>query len=562
MKWNATRLERWSVRTDVGVGAIAMAAFALLIAENTDFGVSHSLFFRRANLTVMTLFAVDVLVRLLAEKDRRRALWRSLPDLIVFAPLIQFILGIESTPFWMLVRQAVIVLMLISRSRRAGRLMRLLRLQPAQMMAFSFLGAIGFGVALLMLPASTATVDRMPLVDALFTASSAVCVTGLIVEDTAMFFTPFGKAVLVGLIQVGGLGIMTFSVTLIVLAGRAIPLKRQVELQNMLEHESLADTGRMIRFIVGMTFAVEAAGALALAALWAGRFDSAAALAGHAVFHAVSAFCNAGFSTFSDSLTAFADDPATLSVISLLIIVGGLGFFAVRDLVRRLRPGAGERRRPLRIQTRVALWVSLLLILAGAAALVATERGPGAGTGALRALFQSISARTAGFNTVEIGALSSAGLLTLMLLMFVGGSPGSTAGGIKTTTFAVLWVAAISGFRRRPLPELYRRSLPFDLVTRAVGVFLLGLTAVAASAAVLMAVEDLPFRDILFETISAFATVGLSTGITPDLSPAGRLILSALMFLGRVGPLTLAYAFMTERRPPGVRYPTERIMIG
>jgi trk system potassium uptake protein TrkH len=285
----------------------------------------------------------------------------------------------------------------------------------------------------------------------------------------------------------------------------------------------------------------------------------------HAVFHSVSAFCNAGFSTFSDSLMRFSGDTWTNLAICALIIAGGVGFAAGSDLVGSARRKFALR---LRVQTKIVLSVSAVLIGIGALGLLAFEPSLGAGTdgppqSVLIALFQSVSARTAGFNTCTIGALSNSSLLLIMLLMFIGASPGSTGGGIKTTTFAVLWAGMMNGFTQRTRVEIFRRTIPPETILKAMSLLVFTLALVAAAALMLMVAEgDKPMRDVLFEVVSAIGTVGLSTGITPDLSPAGKAIITALMFVGRLGPLTVAYAFLHQRKQANYTYAEERVMIG
>ncbi|MEA3365345.1 MAG: TrkH family potassium uptake protein, partial [Candidatus Hydrogenedentes bacterium] len=431
-----------------------------------------------------------------------------------------------------------------------------------------FLGTIGVGSVLLMLPAATTSGERLPLVDAIFTATSAVCVTGLIVEDTATYFSTFGQLIILSLIQIGGLGIMTFSVAVAVLLGKPMNVGQRAALQNTLDHESLAGVRSLIRFIVVMTFSFELAGAVLLFFSWHGHFGSASSAAYHSLFHAVSAFCNAGFSTFSDSLRGFQSNLGVNTVICGLIVFGGLGFVVIQSLLTAVQNRYhGKPRNRLRIQTVVVIRLTLVLIVAGAVLVYLVERsgllgGMTTRDAMLGSVFQSITARTAGFNTVDIGRLSSATLFALIVLMFIGASPGSTAGGIKTTTVACLWAAIMASLRSRPYVEIRRRTIPTDSVYKAVTLLCIAILAVIVFTLALLCTENQPFLDVLFEAVSAFGTVGLSVGVTPELSMGGRILITMLMFIGRLGPLTIAYAMLPARAKVQYKYAEERIMIG
>jgi trk system potassium uptake protein TrkH len=552
------------------IGIVALAAFLLLIVELGGYFADYAHLFRLANLSILALFMIHVILRFLRAPDKRKHLRRNWLDAIVFIPLIQFVGGIQHTPAWIIVWQAVIVVMLLSRARRTKNLFAHLGLRPAQIMIASFAFTIGIGAILLMLPAATTTGAGAPLVDAFFTAASATCVTGLAVRDTATYFSPFGQAVILVLIQLGALGIMTFSVALAVLVKKRVEMQRQIEMQEMLDQDTIASMRDLVAFIVKMTFAIEALGAVALFFAWRGALGGGPATAWHAVFHSISAFCNAGFSTMSDSLVRFAGDIGTNAAIVALIMFGGFGFTVVRDIIGNFRGryfSRGHRVLSLRVQTKIVLSASFGLVAAGAALFYALERnGVLAGLGVkdriLVSIFQSITTRTAGFNTCDVGALSSATLMLAIILMFVGASPGSTGGGIKTTTVAVLWAAVASGLRKEPYAQLYRRTVPLEVIQKAASVLVISLIVVLGFTLALLSFEPKPFRDVIFETVSAFGTVGLSTGITGDLTARGRVAITLLMFLGRLGPLTIAYAFLRARKPAHYRYAEERVMIG
>lgn len=557
-------------RFDFFIGAVSFLAFLLLMAQLSGHWGEYAHFFQLANLGILGLFLFDVIVRFIFSPRKKAHIRGHWFDLIVFIPLILLVRGIQETQFYLIVWQAAIVVMLTSRIRRAGKFISMLGLKPAQLMFASFAAAIGVGSTLLMLPAATTSGTGAPLIDALFTSTSAVCVTGLIVRDTATYYTTFGQIVILGLIQVGALGILTFSVSLAILVKRRVEMQRQLEMQEVLDQDTLLSIRELITFIVFMTFAFELAGATALFFAWRGNFASDAATAYHAVFHSVSAFCNAGFSTFTDNLMGFRRDLATNAIIIVLISFGGFGFTVVRDLLLNFRESHLRRSRrilSLRVQTKIVILVSFILVAGGAIFFYFIERNASlAGLGFAErvtvSLFQSVTARTAGFNTCDFGTLSAPMLMIFIILMFIGASPGSTGGGIKTTTIAVLWAVIISGLRKSPYAQLYRRTIPNEIIHKALSVFLISLFIVLAFCLLLLYLEPLPFASIIFEAVSAFGTTGLSTGVTGQLTPAGKIAITILMFTGRLGPLTLAYAFLRMRKMADYRYAEERIMIG
>jgi len=519
-------------KIDLLIGIIALFAFFLLLAELSSLFAAYAGLIRVMNVTILFLFILDVSLRFFLSKDKSRHFRENWLDLIVFIPLIRFLPGIEQTAFFVILWQLVIILMLVSRVRRANKLVTLLSLKPAQLMVTSFSFAIGMGAILLMLPLASASGEKTSLLDALFTATSATCVTGLIVKDTASHFSFFGQTVILALIQIGGLGILNVK--------------------------------DLVLFIVKMTVFFELIGALVLFFLWQGRFESKLTCVYYALFHSVSAFCNAGFSTFTDSLMRFSQDTWTNFTIMALIILGGLGFTVVKDLFDSLRKKKAVR---FRVQTKVVLIVSFSLIVAGTIGFYLLENhhsliGLKTKDKILVSFFQSVTSRTAGFNTCNISGLSTATLFMIMILMFVGGSPGSTAGGIKTTTVAVLAAAMVSGFRQKQESELYRRTIPFEVVRKAFSVFLISLFIVAAFFLLLLYIEQERFPDLMFEAVSAFGTVGLSTGATALFSQKGKIVVTLLMFIGRMGPLTITYAFLQPRKPPRYSYAEERVMIG
>lgn len=442
---------------------------------------------------------------------------------------------------------------------------------PLRLLLGSFLLLIAVGTLLLKLPAATPPDQPITWIDALFTATSAACVTGLAVRDTGTGFTAFGQAILLLLFQLGGLGVMTLSLFILSLLRGKMSLAHRSILEQTLVTSAGLRLWPILRLVFAFTFGVEALGALVLFGLFAARMPPAEA-AWQAVFHSVSAFCNTGFSLFHDSLISFRGDAGVVLTLSVLIILGGLGFFTIYDL-------AESRRQRFRISfhTKLALVVSAALTVFGALAIGVLEwrhgfAGMAAEESILAALFQSITTRSAGFTTVDLGLLTPGTLFVLMFLMFIGGAPGSCAGGIKTTTFGVLVLAAfatlrgrqnVSAFGRTLTPETVARTLVVALaavLVTAAGLF--ALVLLEASGGTLEAERSL-FVDYTFETLSALATAGLSTGITTQLEPASRVLVAALMFIGRLGTLTVAIALAGgDLRKRDFRYPEEDVMVG
>jgi trk system potassium uptake protein TrkH len=442
-----------------------------------------------------------------------------------------------------------------------------LEVRPARTAAMGFFAAIVAGTVLLSLPVSVVHLEQLSLLDALFTATSAVTVSGLIVYDPGSFHTGFGQSVLLGLIQLGGIGTMAASASLVILAGRRLRLRSAAALQESMDLETVGHVRGQLRTIVGMTLAAEVLGALALYAFW--RDDPRVAVPWFdALFHAVSAFCNAGFSTFSSGLVPLRESLGTNLVIAGLIVVGGLGFPVVRVL-GHLAVGGWRTRQAVRLSlhARLALLTAGTLLVSGTlmflllewqrtlAPLTWPSRFVAAG-------FLSVTARTAGFNTLDTAALAPATLWLLMLLMFVGGNPGSTAGGIKTTTFATVVATFWGTLRGRPHVEAFRRTIPDEQVTKALALLGISTAVIAAGVTALLATQAGEPLALVFEAVSAFGTVGLSTGVTSTLNGLGKTVIIGLMFVGRTGPLTLAFALAARRVSTAVTYPAEKVMIG
>ena len=436
------------------------------------------------------------------------------------------------------------------------------RITTFQIIAFGFLGFILLGTLLLMLPFSSREPGSVGFADCLFTATSAVCVTGLVVRDTASTWTMFGQAVLLLMIQVGGLGVVTAAVSLSFMSGRKIGLMQRSTMQESIAAPQVGGIVRLTKFIVGTTFAIELAGALLLLPSFAADFGFPRGL-WYALFHSVSAFCNAGFDLMGirapfSSLTDYTWHPAVNLVLILLITAGGIGFLVWHDIREH-----SFRLKHYRLQSKIVLITSAVLVLVPFLWITFFEMGEYPLTARLLpALFQSVTLRTAGFNTVDLSRISAGGQSLMILWMLVGGSPGSTAGGMKTTTLAVLFMTALAVFRRKEQTECLGRRVGDDAVRHAVCILVMYFVLFFASGLVISRVENLPLLTCLFETASAVGTVGITLGITSGLSLFSRGILVVLMFLGRVGGLTLIYAAQPVRRESGSALPLEKVTVG
>ena len=440
------------------------------------------------------------------------------------------------------------------------------RSTPAQLIALSFAATIAVGTILLALPAAHAPGHEVGLLDALFTSTSAVCVTGLVVVDTGSAFSLFGKLVIMLLIQAGGLGILTLGTLVALASGRRIGFRERLGLQAQVNIGQVGGIVRLIRRIFLVVFGVEIAGAVLLYLPFA-RVEGPGRGAFFAAFHSISAFNNAGFGFYADSLTRFLRDPLLNATILALIVLGGLGFMVIINVASHFRRG---RRVPLTLHSKVVLAGTGLLIAIGTVVILAFEWTNPATLAHLpfpdklmAALFQSITPRTAGFNTLNIAQLRPATLMFTMLLMFIGGNPGSTAGGIKTVTFLVLVGSAWSLSRGHGELTLFERRIASQAAVKASAIALLGVLLVGAAVTGLTLTDpDKSLLQLGFESVSAFGTVGLSTGITAALSSAGKLIIIALMYLGRLGPLTLALALMERQPERRIKYPEDDVVIG
>jgi len=450
---------------------------------------------------------------------------------------------------------------------------RKLNLNPPQMIAISFLVIITFGTCILLLPWATRG-ESLNVVDALFTAVSAVCVTGLTVVDISQNFTPFGQIVVLTLIQMGGLGIMTFSTFFLYLLGRRISIRGREVIDSTFMTTPVQNIGSLLRRIMMLVFVIEGVGVVLLTLSWMRYFPFPQALY-HGFFHAISAFCNAGFSLFSTSFEQFQLDPFINFVSMALIILGGLGFVVLIDFKNRWSRSSGPIRR-LSFHTKVVCSVAFFLIFISAFFLFYVERihslsAYAPNSGFLIALFQSVTARTAGFNTISISRLSNGGCFILMFLMFIGAAPGSCGGGVKVSTLGILVAMFISRLRGQDESHIFYHTIPRETISKALTIVISAVILIAVIFMGLLFSENWNtpveqsrghFVELLFETISAFGTVGLSMGVTPTLSTIGRILITILMFVGRLGPLTMAVVLTRPVSRGKFRYARGEVMIG
>ncbi|WP_412749956.1 TrkH family potassium uptake protein [Krasilnikovia sp. M28-CT-15] len=436
---------------------------------------------------------------------------------------------------------------------------------PARLVVLGFAVAVLLGSALLSLPFATESGRSAPLMTAVFTATSAVCVTGLVVVDTGTYWSGFGEVVILGLIQIGGFGIMTLASLLGLLVSRRLRMRMQLGAQAETKAIGVGEVRRVVFGVVRVSLAVEALVAVVLTWRFADGYGEAWGRAAYlGVFHAVSAFNNAGFGLFSDSLMRFVADPFVCLPIDTAVIIGGLGFPVLFELRRELR-----RPRRWSIHTKITVVMTVVLLTGGWVAVSAAEwsnpgtlGGLGTGGKLLAGLTTAVMTRTAGFNSLDVAQFTDVTLLMHDVLMFIGGGSAGTAGGIKVTTFALLGFVILAEVRGNPTVHALGRRLPADVQRQALTVALLSVTTVTASAVALLALTSFRLDQVLFEVTSAFATVGLTTGITAQVGTPGHVILILLMFIGRLGPITAAAALALRQRTRRYERPEERIIVG
>lgn len=490
---------------------------------------------------------------------------------IIYADLVMLIMGAlllfyqaKFVIFFLLIRQTYFILTYFIFNAFEGKFYRLLASNPPVTLMLSFLGLIAVGTFLLMLPASSQSGYVTPFVDALFTSTSATCVTGLIVKDTPVYFSVFGQIVILLLIQLGGLGIMTVSTAFALVLGQRLNLKLENVMHSVVSGSPSIDIFQLLKNIVYVTAIIEMAGAAILYFRFIQDMQPLKAFY-FSVFHSISAFCNAGFALFSDNMMTYVGSITINLGITLLIILGGIGFSVVIDLYRYFTSRARNKR--LNLHSKLVLVTSAMLLLGGMIAYFMAEykvsmAGFTVPDRLLASWFQSVTTRTAGFNTIDVSRLSPASILVSLVLMFIGASPGSTGGGIKTTTFAVLILSLTSMLKGKKDLSTFNRKISLNNYREATSLITLAAILVFGVIFIMMLIEPFSFEKIAFEAFSAFGTVGLSMGITPSLSFTGKLLITLLMYIGRIGPLTIIYALSISRRQTNIEFAEEKIAIG
>ena len=573
-------LPRWRkwLRGALRIGGLA--ALASLIAEfGFDLSGATKSVLHAVDVAVFAIFVADVLAKIIVGGEPVRRHWLELLLVALMVASIfwaaAFTSGRTLTRIYIVAMQLYLFVRLLLELARANEKLSAKAARPEWLLLGSFLLLIGAGTALLMMPKCRAEgAAPWRFVDALFTSTSAACVTGLTVRDTGSEFSMRGQAVVLGLIQLGGLGIVTIAMFITFLQRRRLELREMTLVRDMLNVQALGSLGRFLGYMLVITLVAELSGAAIL--------YHATGKAWWSIFHSISAFCNAGFALDRDSLVPCARMPQILLTVAGLIVLGGIGFPVLLDLlsfelqslpfVRRLRStlrGGPEDRPPSRLSlhTKLALAATALLIVGGAALFHISEaKGVLAAQSppeqVMTSLFQSVTTRTAGFNTVDIAALKDPTLLLFIVLMLIGASPVSTGGGMKTTTAAVLLLTVGAMIKNREPVEAFGRTIPRRIVNAAVAIVSMYVVATLVVTTLLLATQPQgKFLSLLFEAVSALGTVGLSAGGTSTLDDTGRLVICAAMFVGRVGPLAILWTFLS--RPPGLQYeyPEEPVVV-
>ena len=437
-----------------------------------------------------------------------------------------------------------------------------IQLNPPRILALGFATLILIGAILLNLPMASKNGESIGFVNSLFTSASAVCVTGLVVVNTAEHWSLFGQIVIISLIQMGGLGFMTMATIVAMLMGKKISLKERLVIKEQLNQDNISGLVRLTRYVVFSTFLIELIGAILLSTRFIPKFGKITGL-WYSLFHSISAFCNAGFDIMGESIVPFVGDFIINITIALLIIIGGLGFNVYIDISQK------KSFKRLHLHSKIVIVITLILIFSGMFLILLVEKDNPNTLGELSkkerflaSFFQSVIARTAGFNSVDISKLYDTTGFILIILMFIGGSPGSTAGGIKTTTFGTIILTTLAVVRGNKDVSVFNRRINQDIINRALAIATIALALILTVSLLLTLTEEGNFLDLLFESTSAFATVGLTRGITPNLSTIGKLIISTTMYLGRVGPLTMAFAFAQKQKHPLYRHCEGNIIVG
>lgn len=437
------------------------------------------------------------------------------------------------------------------------------KLKGVQILALGFILVILFGAIILSLPISAASGTSTNFLDSLFTATSAVCVTGLITLDTSTHWSTFGQVVIMLLIEIGGLGFMAFSTLFALVLGRRISFRQRLVMQEAYNTFSIEGMVKMVKYVLGFTFLTQIFGALLLSTQFVPEYGIAKG-AYYSIFHSISAFCNAGFDLFGTSLVGYQSNVIIILVISLIIIAGGLGFTVWYEIYNY------KELRKLSLHSKVVILITTILILGGWILMFVFEynnpqtmAGMDLGDKVLNSFFASVTPRTAGFNSISTADMTIAGKFLTIIFMFIGGSPGSTAGGFKTATIGILLITVICVIKGREDTEIFGRRISRELIYKAFSLFFIAMGLIITVTMILSVTEPgVAFIDLLYEATSAFGTVGLTAGVTPGLSSVGKVCIMIMMYFGRVGPLTVALSLTRRKKDKGYKYPEGKILIG
>ncbi len=526
--------------------------------------ISHNrmIFYSMINIIIYSLYNV---VNIAHNGLKNITLPRLLPFLVISVGIYLLFKNPEYFLLYISLKQLIILLKKFLLYAFEGRLWKAIINNPAISLMISFLMVIFVGALVLMLPIATSSNQTMNFIDAFFTSTSATCVTGLIVEDTGSYFSLFGQIVILILIQIGGLGIMTISTAFALIFGQKLTAKMESVMQNVMGESNRLNLFQLLKYVVGITFLFETIGSVFLFLTFRNIYPNTFRAIYYSVFHSVSAFCNGGFALFADNLESFTYNLNINIVITTLIIFGGLGFVVIMDLKRNIFKKGGIKK--LSLHSKIVLAATIMLITFGIFGFFISEynntmKGMSFGNRLMTSYFQSVTCRTAGFNTISQANLSYSSILLSVLLMFIGASPGSTGGGIKTTTFAIMILSIISIITGKSNVSAYKRKISVHGIKEAISLIGISIGFLMLLLFALFIVSDGSFQEIIFEAFSAFGTVGLSMGFTNSLNFAGKIIIILLMYLGRIGPLTILYALAQRVVKKRVNYLEENISIG
>lgn len=546
------------------MAVINIASILLLPSNNTDVFIWNLNFFYTFGSIILLLsrIVIDFSINRLGGLVFRKT---SVDLLFVLSGLFFLRYSFKFFQFYILMRQMILLVRYSTENRFRSKNLKTIFKYPTLWIILSFFFAIIFGSFALMLPGMAGDGKTVNYIDALFTSTSAICVTGLTVIDTASSYSIFGQMIILFLIQIGGLGIMTISSALALVLGQKFSLRSEALMQNVLGQNQVLNFSQLVKNIIVFTFTIEFIGFILLLIPFYQEFHNIEKTVYFAFFHAVSAFCNAGFALFSDNFIRFQSNFLLNITISFLIIFGGLGFAVIDDTRHLFR--FKNKFNGLKLHSKIVIMTTMSLIIFGTLAFLILEytntmRHLNLFDRILTSFFQSVTTRTAGFNTIDFSAINKSTCLITILLMYIGASPGSTGGGIKTTTFAVVFLAVVSILKGSRDVTVYNRKIPDKTIINVLALIVVSIGLITLFLTLLMIVEPFSFEKIAFEAFSAFGTVGLSMGITPFLSGLGKLLIIFLMFIGRVGPLSFIYAFAESVLPLKFAVPQENIDIG